>query len=229
MGHPLYLANVWLARGYDAARVLAMLAAMGGTIAAGMAAARRTSGRSSRLPLADARARQGFAAGLCAGIAAALVSALLGLTTIALMPQEANRLAWSQPYRYTLPKGGPHWTRPYRTALPDGVYQWEVGASDSAGGFLSVLVLYPLFGAGLGAWGGLYAAGQPRRRPGGGGGGGGEGPDPVPTPPDEGARRDDERVPAILRGGYLRELPVTPDLSPDPDEEPAVPVVTSPR
>jgi len=105
------------------------------------------------------------------------------------------------------------------------VYQFEVGASDSAGGFLSVLVLYPLFGAGLGAWGGLYAAGQPRRRP-GGGGGGGEGPDPVPPPPDDGSRRDDEHVPALLRGGYLRELPVAPDLSPDLEEEPAAPART---
>jgi hypothetical protein len=226
MGHPLHLQNVYLAWGYDAARVLSMLAMMGATLAAGMAAARRTSGRGSRLPVADARARQGFAAGLCAGTAAALLAALLGLCTIALLPQEANRLAWTRPYRYTIP-ASPQWTHPYRTALPDGVYQFEVGASDSAGGFLSVLVLYPLFGAGLGAWGGLYAAGGSRRRP-GGGGGGGEGPDPVPPPPDDGARRDDERVPALLRGGYLRELPVAPDLSPDLEEEPAAPAPAHP-
>jgi hypothetical protein len=226
MGHPLHLTDKWLAWGYDAARVLAMLAVMGATVAAGMAAARRTSARGSRLPLADARARQGVAAGLVAGTAAALIASLVGLCTIALLPQEANRLAWTRPYRYTLPKGGPHWTHPYRTALPDSVYQFEVGASDSAGGFLSVLVLYPLFGAGLAAWGGLFASGQPRRRPGGGGGGGGQGPDPVPPPPDDGARRDPEYVPALLRGGYLRELPVAPDLSPDLEEEPAAPVVS---
>jgi hypothetical protein len=229
MGHPLHLANAVLAWGYDAARVLAMVTVMGATVAAGMAAARRTSARAGRLSLSDARGRQGVAAGLCAGTAAALLASLVGLCTIALLPQEANRLAWSRPYRYTLPKGGPHWTHPYRTALPDGVYQFEVGASDSAAGFLSVLVLYPLFGAGLGAWGGLFAADQ-RRRPGGGGGGGGQGPDPVPPPPDDGDRRDPERVPAILRGGYLRELPLTGDLSPDlPDleEEPVAPAVTS--
>jgi hypothetical protein len=198
---------------------------MGAAIAAGMTAARRTSARSRRLPLADASARQGVAAGLCAGTAAALVATVLGLCTIALLPHEAARLAWAPPYRYAIPNGGPHWTHAYRSALPDGVYQFEVGASDSAGGFLSVLVMYPLFGAGLGAWGGLYGSGQSRRR-GGGGGGGGPGPDPVPPPPDEGAHRDEERLPAILRGGYLRELPVTGDLSPEPEEEPAVPVVT---
>jgi hypothetical protein len=226
MGHPLHLANAWLAWGYDAARVLAALVVMGVTIAAGLAAARRTSAR-GRLPLADARARQGVAAGLCAGTAAALLASVLGLITISLLPQEANRLAWTHPYKYADPVG-PHWMHPYRSALPSGVYQFEVGAGDSAAGFLSVLVLYPLFGAGLGAWGGLYAAGQPRRRPGGGGGGGGGsgGPAPLPPPP-EGARRDDERLPAILRGGYLRELPVTEGLSPSPDEEPVPGVVTS--
>jgi len=228
MGHPLHLANPWLAWGYDAARVLTMVAVMGATVAAGMAAARRTSAPSRRLSLADARTRQGVAAGLCAGTAAALLASLLGLITIALLPQEANRLAWTRPYRFTIPRS-PQWTHPYRTALPDGVYQFEVGASDSAAGFLSVLVLYPLFGAGLGAWGGLYAADQ-KRRPGGGGGGGGQGPDPVPPPPDDGARRGPGDLPTLLRGGYLRELPLTGDLSPDlPDleEEPAAPVVTS--
>jgi hypothetical protein len=229
MGHPLHLANAVLAWGYDAARVVAMVAVMGATVAAGMAAARRTSARGSRLSLADARSRQGLAAGLCAGTAAALLATALGISTIALLPQEANRLAWSRPYRYTLPKGGPHWMHPYRTALPDGVYQFEVGTSDSAAGFLSVLVLYPLFGAGLGAWGGLYAADQRRRPGGGGGGGGGQGPDPVPPPPDEGALRDDELLPALLRGGYLRELPDTGDLSPDLEEEPAMPVGTGAR
>jgi hypothetical protein len=223
MGHPLHLGEAWLAWGYDAARVLAAAAAMGAAIVAGIGAARRTSTRSGPLPLADARTRQGVAAGLCAGTSAALVASLLGLCTIALLPREAARLAWTAPYRNTIAHS-PQWTHPYRSALPDGVYEFELGTSDSAGGFLSVLVLYPLFGAGLGAWGGLYGAGQ-SRRPGGGGGGGGPGPDPVPPPPDEGAQRDDEPVPALLRG-YLRELPVTGDLPPATEEEPAAPVVT---
>ncbi len=97
-------------------------------------------------------------------------------------------------------------------ASPGAVYEFEVGVSDSAAGYLVVLVFFPVFGAGLGAWGGLYGAGQPRRRPGGGGGGGCGGPAPVPPPPDEDARLDDERLPALLRGGYLRELPVTEGL-----------------
>jgi len=222
MGHPLYLANAWLKFGYDAARVLALLLVLGVTIAAGVTAARQTPARGSRLPLADARARQGVATGLCAGTAAALLVCVLGVSTIALLPQETNRLTWTLPYRYTIPTTLPPY-RPYRHGSPDGVYKFEVGASDSAAGFLVVLLAFPLFGAGLGAWGGLYGAGQPRRRPGGGGGGGPKGPPPVPPPPDRGVRVGDENLPAILRGGYLRELPATEGLEPAPEQEPVAP------
>ena len=228
MGHPLQVANVWLLRAYDAARVLGLLLVLGITIAAGIAAARRTPVRGSRLPSADARARHGVAAGLCAGAVAALLVSVLGISTVALLPHEANQLTWTLPYRYTEPSRyaeprSPDWLLQYRHAAPDAIYQFEVGVSDSAAGYLVVLVLFPVFGAGLGAWGGLYGAGQPRRRPGGGGGGGG-GRDPVPPPPDEDTRHDDERLPAILRGGYLRELPVTEGLPAAPEDEPAVPV-----
>ena len=224
MGHPLHIANVWLTRAYDAARVLALLLVLGITIAAGIAAARRTSVRGSRLPPGDARARHGVTAGLCAGAVAALLVSILGASTVTLLPQEANRLTWTFPYRYTEPRS-PAWLLQYRHAAPDAVYEFEVGVSESAVGYLVVLVFFPVLGAGLGAWGGLYGAGQQRRRPGGGGGGSG-GPAPVPTPPDDDLRRDDERLPAILRGGYLRELPVTEGLSAAPEDEPAAPVGT---
>ena len=228
MGHPLQVANVWLLRAYDAARVLGLLLVLGITIAAGIAAARRTPVRGSRLPSADARARHGVASGRCAGAIAGLVVSLLGVSTVGLFPREANRLTWTLPYRYTEPSRyteprSPAWLLQYRHAAPDAIYQFEVGVSDSAAGYLVVLVLFPVFGAGLGAWGGLYGAGQPRRRPGGGGGGGG-GPAPVPPPPDEDVRHDDETLPAILRGGYLHELPVTEGLPAAPGDEPAVPV-----
>ena len=233
MGHPLHLTNAWLAWVYNAARVLALLLALGATIAAGIVAARRTPVRGSRLRPADARARHGVAAGLCAGTVAALLVSLLGISTVALFPQEANRLTWTLPYRYTVPNSPALlWqdrhapAMQYRDAAPATLYEFEVGVTDSAAGYLVVLVLFPVFGAGLGAWGGLYGAGQPRRRPGGGGGGGG-GPAPVPPPPDEGARHDDERLPAILRGGYLRELPVTEGLPAAPEGEPVPPVRSS--
>jgi hypothetical protein len=100
------------------------------------------------------------------------------------------------------------------------VYQFEVAVTDSAAGHLLVLVFFPILGAGLGAWGGLYGAGQPRRRN-GGGGGGEKPPDPVPPPPAGGAHVGEDHLPPILRGGYLRELPVGEELSPAPDDRPA--------
>ena len=230
MGHPLHLANALLAWAYNAARVLALLLALGAIIAAGIAAARRTPVLGSRLPPADARARHGVAAGLCAGTVAALLVSLLGISTVALFPREANRLTWTLPYRYTMPNSPALlWqyrhapAMQYRDAAPGAVYEFEVGVTNSAAGYFVVLVFFPILGAGLGAWGGLYGAGQPRRRPGGGGGGDG-GPDPVPPPPDDDVRHDDETLPAILRGGYLHELPVTEGLPAAPEDEPAVPV-----
>jgi len=262
MGHPLHEANAWLTRLYDAARVLALMVAFGITIAAAIAAARRTPARGGRLPVTDARARHGVAAGLCAGAVAALIVCGLGLATAALLPHEAARITWTLPDQNIAPGAavdqhlslglnvgrhlspglapgrhlspglapGRHLSPGLaagRYLSPGVVYEFEMGVSDSGAGYLVVLVVVPLFGAGLGAWGGLYGAGQPRRRPGGGGGGGGgpDGPTPLPPPPDEDARRDSE-LPALLRGGYLRELPVAGDLSPAPEQQPAVPAGT---
>ena len=257
VGSPLHVGTRWLIVLYDAVRVAAVLLVMGVVITAGLAAARRAKRRAKRpgtkLPLADTQAREGVMAGLCAGAAAALVASLLGIGTIALRPQEANRLAWALPNRSVplstgyqaglgvtgsvghLPHSGNRLTMGLpgrrsavlapalraRPRLPlNAVYEFEVGVSDSAAGHLLVLLFFPVLGAGLGAWGGLYGAGQPRRRGGGGGGGGGTPPDPVPPPPTGGARADEDRLPAILRGGYLRELPVTEGLSPAPEDEP---------
>lgn len=250
VGHPLHIANISLMRLYDAARVLALALAFGITIAAGIAAARRARAGGSRLPVTDTRARHGVAAGLCAGAAAAVIVCVLGASTAALLPHKAASIAWTLPDRNISPGGAAdqhlslglnvrRHVSPAATvgrrlspaatagqaAAPRAVYEFEVGVSDGAAGYLLVLILFPVFGAGLGAWGGLYGAGQPRR-PGGGGGGGPKGPDPVPPPPDEDTRRDDERLPALLRGGYLRELPGTEDLSPAPEREPAAPVGT---
>src|SRR5215469_15499382 len=146
MGHPLHLANAWLAWAYNAARVLALLLALGATIAAGIVAARRTRMRGSQLPPADARARHGVAAGLCAGTVAGLLVSLLGVSTVALFPREANRLTWTLPDRYTVPNSPALlWqyqhapAMQYRDAAPNSVYELEVGVTDSAAGYLVVL------------------------------------------------------------------------------------------
>jgi hypothetical protein len=209
VGGLLHVTNVWPTRVYEAARALAALMVLGVVVAAGLAAARRTSGRGSKLPLADARARQGVAAGLCAGAAAALVTSVLGIATVALAPHEMERLGWAL--------AGPH-------LAPGGVYAFEASVTDIAAGHLLVLVFFPVLGAGLGAWGGLCAAGRPGQLPDEGGGGGGHQPPEPPPPPPAGRRHlDDDRPPAILRGGYLVDLPAVPGLGPGPGDEHAAP------
>ncbi len=107
---------------------------------------------------------------------------LLGISTIALAPRDAQ---------------GIQWTLPSPSGRAGSVYEFEVSVSEAAAGYLLVLVLFPLFGAGLGAWGGLYGAGRPGR-PGGDDGGGPGGPEPEPTPPPGGLQLDDERERAVL-------------------------------
>ena len=209
LAHPPHLTNAWLVGAYAAARVLVVPLVLGAGVAAGVASARRTSGRGSQLPLADARARQGVAAGLCAGAAAALIASVLGVSTIALLPHEAARLQWALPAQH---------------AQPGSIYKLEVSVSESAAGHLLVLVLFPLLGAGLGAWGGLYGAGQPGRRSGGGGGGGGgHGPAPAPPPPGGARRVGEVPQPALWRGVTLPGLPAGESAWPVPEHERPVP------
>ena len=131
----------------------------------GQSAARRTPGRESTRPSSDARARQGLAAGLCAGAVGALVVSLAGLAMAMLLAHGAG------PFPLKLPNAG---------HVPPGVVEFEVSLCASAAGALLPLLLFPLLGAGLGAWGGM-AVSQPAPGDGGGGGGGSDGPAP-PSP-----------------------------------------------
>jgi hypothetical protein len=248
---PLHTTSYWLTAAYIAARLLAVPLVLGAAIAAGVAAARRPSHRGSTHrgdsplpgsrspgsppagsspagsspagspsagspPATESRARQGMLAGLCAGAAAALLVSVLGISTIALAPHEARSLQW------TLPSQG----------LQAGpVSHFEVSVSEAAAGYLLVLVLFPLFGAGLGAWGGLYGADRPGR-PGGGGGGGSDGPEPKPAPPSGGLELDGRQEPAALDIRRILDLPPWTGVPPapgspgpggDPELEPAVP------
>lgn len=174
-GSSLNLPSGWLASGYEIARVLAVPLVVTAAVMAGMKAARRSARLTRRRSGADIPARQGLVAGACTGVAAAMVVSILGMTTIALVPQDARILEWTLP--------GQH-------LQPGSLYAFEVSVSQAAVGFLLVLLIFPLLGAGLGAWGGLY--GTPRRNP-PGGGGGGRGPrgkDPIIPPPPGGKRLD---------------------------------------
>jgi hypothetical protein len=207
--HPLHVPAGWQTDLYQAGRLLAVPLLLGAGVAAGVMVARRTRAGRGRLTLADTKSRQGFVAGLCAGGAAALLFVLLSTGTIALAPHVLEPLRWT----FTTSTGRDNMQYPVLDSF-------ETGAANTAAGYLIALIVFPVIFAGLGAWGGMYGADRPGQRPGGGGGGGGGGGPrpPLPPPPDGGRRLDDDRLPAIFRGGYLKELPGLGDLSPAPQE-----------
>lgn len=95
-------------------------------IAAGIAVTGRTG-----------RTGQGTAAGLLAGAAAALVVTVLTIPTMVAFPTHVP-LKWANP-----DPNVPHGT----------LYELQMSVGDTAGRYLAVLILAPLLGAGLGAWG----------------------------------------------------------------------------
>jgi hypothetical protein len=184
----LHMAGGWL-DAYVVARVLAVPLVLAAAVLAGVKAARRT-GRRTRRPHADAQARQGLAAGACAGVAAALIVSILGITTVAVVPRDARIFEWTLPVQH-LQAGS--------------FYAFEVSLSEAAAGYLLVLLFFPLLGAGLGAWGGLYGSERPGNQP-GNGGGGGRGPRrPRLGPPPPGGRRLEG--PAAIDAGRLLSMP----------------------
>jgi hypothetical protein len=229
-GGLLHLHAAWPAGLYRAGQALAILLALATGIAAGVLTARRTrrqdgGGSPGRpLPLAETRARQGLAAGLCAGMTAALVTCVLHTGAIALLPHQVQPLHWAfnatgrAPRPVTINSLTETLDRPQISVGANGLADFEMSIADTAAGYLLALVFFPLFGAGLGAWGALYTAGRPKPGNGGGGGGGGE-PEPAAPPPDGGRRQDEDYRPAILRG-YLKELPAGSGLPTPGDERP---------
>lgn len=204
----LHIANPVLSGLYDVGKVLAVPLVLAGAIAASIAAARRGS----------SRARQGLAAGACVGFAAAVVVSVLGIATIALRPHAATGLQW---------------TLPGRGAPPGSVYHFEVGMTEAGAGFLLVLIIFPVVGAGLGAWAGMFAGDTGLRPDGGGGGGGPHGPDPQPRPPGGGRRAPappdlaHADLTRLLSGSDWRiiagpaDLPRAPEHLPEPERVPA--------
>ena len=89
-------------------------------------------------------------AGLIIGAAAALVVAVLSTATIALLPYDAWLRQWASSHiGHWTPMAG-HWT----PILGPGTRQGYVaGNSAFAAGYLIVLLLGPLLGCVLGAWG----------------------------------------------------------------------------
>jgi hypothetical protein len=204
---PSHFKTAWLDVAYDVTRLAALPIVLGGAVVAGVMAGRRTSRRETSRPMYEARARQGAAAGLCVGVAAALLVSVLGISVIALVPHVASSLQWSLPARH---------------AQPGSAYKFEMGMSEAAAGYLLVLLIFPLVGAGLGAWGGMYAAGRPGHRPGGTGGGGPERPQ-RPTPSPGGLERTPEPALPALDARGLLGLPPWETPSEPVERQPADP------
>jgi hypothetical protein len=201
LDNPAHFGSAWLAALFQIARVLAIPAVLGTAVAAVIIAARRSSRRDSKAQDSKARdskardtkaqqpttrTRQGLAAGLCIGVTCALLVSVLGIATIAVAPRAASSIQW------TIPGGN---------LPPSSLYRFEVDASHAVAGYLLILIIFPFLGAGLGAWGGLLAAGNKGLRPGGGGGGGTKPPRPQ-TPPSGGGLQLDG-APAFTAASLL--------------------------
>jgi len=163
--------NPWLpGSGVDPLVALAWMLLLGAPVAAALVAGRRYSGSGSSLPLADAKMRQGIAAGLLANLVGALFVTLLGTGTIALM----SKAAWLRHWLY-----GQH-------LLGAVAYSHELTASTDAVAYFLICLTFPMIGFGLsalgvvGAWGNSATGPADPRR----GGGGPPGPEPAPDPPD---------------------------------------------
>lgn len=210
MDNPVHITNALLGTMFVITKVMAVPAVFTAAIAAVVMAARRTSRRErdGKLSLANVRARQGVAAGLCVGVTCALLVSVLGISTIAIAPHAASSIQW------TIPGGD---------LPPSSLYRFEVYASHAVAGYLLILIIFPFLGAGIGAWGGLFAAGNRGLRPGGGGGGGTKPPRPKTPPPGGGLALDGKPKPGLVNAASLLNLPEWDPVTRGPRLEPAPP------
>jgi hypothetical protein len=210
MDNPMHITNGWLSALFQITKVMAVPAVFAAAIAAVVMAARKTSRRErdGAPPLAPVRARQCVAAGLCIGITCALLVSVLGIATIAIVPHAASSIQW------TIPDGD----------LPStSVYRFEAAASHAVAGYLLILIIFPFLGAGIGAWGGIFATGNRGLRPGGGGGGGTKPPRPKTPRPSGGRVLDGGPRPGLVSASSLLDLPEWDPVAGGPRSEPARP------
>jgi hypothetical protein len=215
LDNPIHITVGWLSALVEITKVMAVPAVFAAATAAVVMAARRAPRRQrdGTLPLPQNRARQAVAAGLCVGITCALLVSVLGISTIAVAPHAASSIQW------TIPGGN----------LPsNSVYRFEVAASHAVAGYLLILIIFPFLGAGIGAWGGLLAAGNRGLRPGGGGGGGTKPPRPKTPRPSGGLELDGSPRPAGLNAAGLLSLPEWDPATRGPRPVPAQPVPSQP-
>jgi hypothetical protein len=206
LDNPVHITNAWLGTMVEITKVTAVPGVFAGATVAVVMAARRTSRRERDGTLTHVLARQCVAAGLCVGVTCALLVSVLGIATIAIAPHAASSIQWTIP----------------GSNVPGGssIYRFEVNASHAVAGYLLILIIFPFLGAGIGAWGGLFAAGNRGLRPGGGGGGGTKPPRPKTPPPGGGRQLDGS--PAFTAANLLN-LPEWDPAAGGPRVDPASP------
>jgi hypothetical protein len=180
--------------------ILAWILLFGAPLAAGALAGRRCHVPDDPVKASDARAWQGFAAGLVSGGVAAVFVMVSGTGTVALLVRSASVRDWLY--------HGQHLTA-------SAVYGRELYASQDVQGYFILLFGFPIIGLLLGLTGaGVTNMAGPLPDTGGPGGPGGPPgpgePEPVPDPPD-GGRHVDVGVDAGVKAG---ERTAAPDLDP---------------
>ena len=167
--------------------VLAWILLFGAPLAAGALAGRRCHVPDDPIKASEARAWQGFAAGLVSGSVAALFVMVFGTGTVALLVRSASVRDWLY--------HGQHLTA-------SAVYGRELYASQNVGGYFLLLVGFPVIGLLLGLTGAAATsvAGPLPDSGGPGGPPGAGGPEPLPAPPD-GGRHVDAEILTVLAGG----------------------------
>lgn len=151
--------------------VVAWVLLLGGPLAAALQAGWRCRGSVGPLAPAEARIRQGLAAGTLATVVGSLVVCTLGPVTMALMP----RAGWLVHLLYP----GQHLTAAAVASLLNGFFP---------AGYFLIWLAFPIIGLAVGALTALSAWGNQavRERGNGPGGGGPGGPGPAPEPPPGG-------------------------------------------
>ncbi len=165
--------------------VVAWVLLFGGPLAAALLAGWQCRGPAGPLVPAEAKIRQGFAAGTLATFVGSLLVCALGPVTMALMP----RAGWLVHLLYP----GRHLTAAAVARLVNGYFP---------AGYFLIWLAFPIIGLGIGSLTALAAWGsRAARQQGGGPGGGGPGGPEVAPEPSAGLSADVEDEPTSVAAG----------------------------
>ena len=176
--------NPWLpGSAADPLVALAWVLLFGGPAAAAVLAGRRYRGPDGVEPPHTVRFSQGAAAGLLANGLAAMVTSVLGAGTVLLISRSPGLV---------------HWVTPGRHLTAIATYRYQLNTGGNAGGYLLMLMFFPVIGLIMSTLAAGIANPAPRQSDSPGSGGGPPGPEPEPGPePPGGGRAEADRVLAL--------------------------------